>query len=426
MSIDLKNHVITNLRERGVFMIFQILLTLLLPFVTTPEVFGLLSIVLNNIAFALIVTSAGISSALTYYASKPSSNAEQLLRFLTISTLLQLAVITGIELAVWKGTSRFLLWPSNELLFGIAGILLYLGYSLSEKVSAVYNGLLKNRYYIRMSTIFLCLQIIVLALNHYFNIYRDRNASILIVVTCTFIQGLSLFIHFYTSKNDQKQKQKEQTIEWKAYLSFALPAYIANLVQFLATKSDVWLIDFFYTKTEVGYYSFATKLGQMLLILPLMVASIAFPLLTSKKMSTSRFEQIIRITNGGLMMIHVVAIGLGILCIPFIWGEEYIHSINPFLFSLPGYFAQAQIALYAAYFASKASIKTNIQNSLITLSIILILDLFFIPFYGITGGAISFSIANIASSIWMIRKYNLENSSFSIRLLPTKNDLTFI
>lgn len=421
MNIDLKKHVWTNLKEKGLYLFFQIILALLLPFVTNPESFGLLSIIINNITFALIFTGLGFTSALTYHASKKSDETKHLIRFFTVTSLFQFAIICLFELAFRNIQNQFLLWPTNNLFLGLSGIILFTGLSLIEKVSASCNGLLKTGMFIRISSLFLFIQILLLAINHFLKLSVSVLTPILIIVFSTLVQGIILYVYLVSLK--QKNEKDNNPIQWKVHLSFALPAYAANLIQFLATRSDLWLIDFFGTKTEVGYYAFATKLGQLLLVLPLLFASIVFPLLTSGKLTNQTFEKIIRVSNSTVILINIISFLSAVLFIPLIWGDQYVESTVPFAIMIPGFFAQSQITLYAAYFASRSKIRVNIMSSCLTLFILLILDLILIPLMGIRGAAASLTIANIAAAIWIIRKYNTENHKNTFRIFPLKEDL---
>lgn len=424
MNNDLKNYLLTNLRERGLFLVFQIILTLLLPFITTPETFGLLSIIINNISFVLILTSAGIPSALHFYASKRSQDLDELFQCIIVSTIIQLLLICTIEFIIWSYFHRFFMWPSEKILFGILALFFFLGHSLQEKLSATYNGILKYRLFIKISSFFLFVQIVILALNYYFDIFINVFAPIICIIIVTLIQSIVLFYSLFST--NRKGFKGIKSVEWKAYLGFAIPAYIANLIQFLATRSDLWLINYFYNKSEVGYYAFATKIGGLLLFLPILLASILFPLLTSEKVKHESLEKIIKVTNTVLLVVSIPAIVSAIVFIPMIWGDKYLNAIWPFIILLPGYIAQSQTTLYAAFFASISRIKTNMTNSIITFCVFMILSIQFIPEYGIIGAAISLTTANIMGAIWIIRKYNQVTGSLSMRLFLGKQDFIIL
>jgi O-antigen/teichoic acid export membrane protein len=316
------------------------------------------------------------------------------------------------------------MWPSEKILFGILALLFFLGHSLQEKLSATYNGILKYRLFIKISSFFLFVQIVILALNYYFDIFINVFAPIICIIIVTLIQSIVLFYSLFST--NRKGFKGIKSVEWKAYLGFAIPAYMANLIQFLATRSDLWLINYFYNKSEVGYYAFATKIGGLLLFLPILLASILFPLLTSEKVKYESLEKIIKVTNTVLLIVSIPAIVSAIVFIPMIWGDKYLNAIWPFIILLPGYIAQSQTTLYAAFFASISRIKTNMTNSIITFCVFMILSIQFIPEYGIIGAAISLTTANIMGAIWIIRKYNQVTGSLSMRLFLGKQDFIIL
>lgn len=422
MNIDLKKYVIDNFKVRGLFLLFQILLTFILPLTLSPEKFGLLSLVFTNANFVLMLTSLGLPSALNFFASKNPLASYNLFRIHLISSIIQLIIVGSFEWVWYSIKDQFALWPTTSFFLGFSGLIWYLGLTINEKLSGIYNGLLKADLYLKFSSFFLLAQIILLGSNHMFHWWMNENASIYIVIYATCIQGIFISLLFYYSSKNLKQSN----LQFKTYWPYAISAYIANLIQFLATKSDIWLINYFKQKEDVGYYAFATKLGQLFLVLPIMLASIVFPLLSSGKMNKNIFESLIRSMNGFLMISAISALMITPLLIPIFWKGQYNLSIIPLLYIIPGFIAQAQTALYAAYFSSINKIKINILNSIIVLSALYILNIYFLPKYGIVGASISFSIANILGWLVILYQYNKEANSFSFRLIPSTSDLTAV
>lgn len=404
-------------------MLFQILLTLVLPFVTNPESFGLLSILLTNVSFALIFTSLGIPSALTFFTAK-DQDFKNIIRFVYKSTFFQLLFVILVECIARLFWGKFLLWPSSFFEMGILGVVYFCGLSLIEKMFAAYNGLHLATLFVRISSCFLFLQFIALIIYNYIAVVKHPSTPIYIIIAITLFQALYLYAYLLYVHRNVVKNVHHNAIDIQKW-QYALPAYMANLIQFLASRSDIWMIDYFLTKSEVGFYAFATKLGQVILALPLMLASIIFPKLTAGNMTKVDFERLVRWCNGILLSLCILASIGAYIFIPLIWNDEYNRSIWPFILILPGYFAQAQIILYAAYFASKANLKLNMYNSLITLIGIVLFNLLLIHSLKLNGSAISLSLANSIGAFWIISKYNKEEQKYVWRLFPNKLDLAY-
>lgn len=417
MKFDLKKYVIGNFKVRGLFLLFQILLTIILPLTLTPEKFGVLSLVFTNANFAFLLTSFGIPSTLSFYASKKPTHRHQLINILFIASFFQLTLVITIEFIFRYFTHSFLIWPTHSIILGLAGIMWYWAIALNEKLNALYNGLLEVEKYLKINAFFIALQVLLLSGNHYFKWWDNGNTSIYIVISATFLQGLITCLWFYFSIAEKNTEPYD-----KSYFGYAFSAYLANLIQFLAVRSDIWIINYYQSSSAVGYYAFASKLGQFFLVIPVMLAAIVFPLLAAKKITISTLESMIRLMNGILLSIGAIAFLAAHILIPLVWQNKYNGSIITFMLLVPGFIAQAQVCIYAAYYASIAKIKVNILTSLVTFSSLVIVDLLLMPLYGIEGAAIGFTIANIGSAGLMIYLFNKRNELASIRIFPKITD----
>lgn len=422
---DLKNYILTNLRERGLFMIFQIILTIILPIVTTPETFGLLSLIITNVSLALLLTSYGIPTALTFYSAQKPNNIHQLFRLFFYSTIAQFVILCSAEFIFFQLKQSFLIWPSSSFLLGLNGIILFLGFALKDNIVSIYNGILKANFTIRVSAFFLMFEICILLINHYFNLFNDKYATIYILSISSILQSLFLLLYFYFTFLKGQETQTNSTHAKKPLL-YAFASYIENLSFFLYTRVEIWIIEYQLGKVQVGYYSLSTKLAQLYLVLPLLFSSLAFPLLTSKKMELFIFERFMRIINSILIVLMIVGGFVAVFAIPMIWSTQYQESIIPFILVLPAFFARAQTTLYSVYFSSLNKISKNIKVFISLLLLVIILDIILIKKTGIVGAAIALSITELIGAAIMIFLYNKESGSKGTRLFMQKGDIHFV
>jgi O-antigen/teichoic acid export membrane protein len=421
MEGGLKKHFFRNLGSRGIFIFFQAIFNLVLPIVTSPDTFGMFTIVLTNVNFAVLISSAGIPSLLSYHASKYPSSFTSLNRLLVISTIVQLLFITVAEGTSLIIRNTFFIWPSEGMVAGIAGILFFTGIASAEKLSGLYTGYLKIGRYYSIAAVILIGQLLILVLWFVNGSPGSVHIPLFVLVGGYCLLVAILYGVFHLMKN-KEHTRIEHSIEWKAGWLYALPAYLATIVQFMATRVDLWLVDHWLDKTQVGFYALSNQLGQILLLLPMVLASLVFPLLVSGKLKLKQFEVGIRLMNGMLWVFLLLGYLLSPFLIPFIWNNKYNEAIYPVLWILPGFFARAQIALYATYFAAERKISMNIWTSVIGLACVLLGDLLLLPILKIQGAAIALSIAQIFSGIWIIGKYNIHAQTTGYRLWPRKEE----
>ena len=402
-------------------MFFQAIFNLLLPMLISPDTFGLFSIMIANANFAVLLTSAGIPSLLSYNASAQSQSFAGIQQLLFYSTTAQFIVILIAEVIRYTNGHPFLIWPSDQISAGIGGIILFLCIAHTEKLSAIFTGFLRAGNFFLLAAIVGFIQILLLVVWFLFKRPGPATTPLYIIIAANIFLVSTIHIRLY-KKPIAYIYNKTKAINFNAGLLYAFPAYLANLIQFMATRIDLWLIDYWYDKSQVGFYALSNQLGQILMLVPFVLASIAFPMLSNEKIKEEIFAKWIRLMNGVIWIILLCALLLSPMLIRLLWNNRYNDSIVPFLLILPGFFARAQIAVYAAYFAAKRKISVNVWTSVIALFSMVLADIILLPIWQIRGAAIGLSIAQILSAVWLIKQFNMSSKTTGYRLWPLKDD----
>ena len=194
-------------------------------------------------------------------------------------------------------------------------------------------------------------------------------------------------------------------------------------MQFLAMRVDIWLVGYWLGMNQVGFYALSNQLGQILMTVPMVLATLVFPLLNSGKMATKSFEKWIRLMNGVLWIVLLLVCIFSPMLIQLLWNNTYNETIIPFLWTLPGFFARAQIAMYTAFFSAKGHVKINVWASLMSLGCLLVANVFLLPLWKLKGAAIGLSLAQLITAIWMVWNFNKRAKSTGYRLFPNMRDL---
>jgi O-antigen/teichoic acid export membrane protein len=134
---------------------------------------------------------------------------------------------------------------------------------------------------------------------------------------------------------------------------FALKAYVAAACSFLIVRGNVFLLSALKTSTDVGYYSVASQISEVIGILPQSMALVLFPTLITA--TTGRFRTTMRQTVivGAFLAIGCVAMGL--LAEPFIraiFGERFLPAVPILRWMLPGVFFVGLAAIPSQYLAA--------------------------------------------------------------------------
>ncbi len=189
----------------------------------------------------------------------------------------------------------------------------------------------------------------------------------------------------------------------------AWPFAIISALGLLLTNTDVIIISWMGTAADVGVYAAGIRIIQLLYLVPTIVQWSTLPVLSRfARKDDQRFRATFERALGIIFLLSVpLAIGgsiLGTQIMNFIYGPQYIAGgiaftvlMTTIMFDYPGTFISNAIFAY------------DEQRSLIISSAIggimnVILDLAFIPKFGIVGSAFATLIAQIFSNAYLWHK----------------------
>lgn len=190
----------------------------------------------------------------------------------------------------------------------------------------------------------------------------------------------------------------------------ALPIAVVGLVGSLMLNTDIVMLGWMRTATEIGYYSAAQKIIFTLYALPTLVASAAFPTMARLTHDAATFKAFFEkiLTRSFTIAIPVTALGIitAPLVIKLFYGAAYLPATTAYiilLFTIPIAFATPIInnALIAhnsqKHFLAYASIGL-LSNAL--------LNFLLIPPLGINGAALATLITQTLTGLFIWRKSN--------------------
>jgi len=215
-----------------------------------------------------------------------------------------------------------------------------------------------------------------------------------------------------------------------AALRFGLEAYLANLVWTLLLRIDVMLMGYLSGSREVGIYSVAVLLAEMLWYLSRSLATALSPRiaggtgeealrLTQRAARTSFWA----ITLGALALLPVVG-----LLIRATFGAEFLPSVRPFIWLLPGIALGTIASPLSLYFTQQRSRpRINAFAAGVGLVVNVGLNAYLIPRYGASGAAAASSVSYGLVALVLLGFFRRE-PGFSLDLLlrPRAEDLNLI
>ena len=414
---------------RGIYFFTILLLNIVFSRYLKANGAGWVYYLTNWFSLVLLVGSLSMESAVTYYASNKKIHSNKLVWLSVLWTVAVSAVIYILFRVYFVEIKDEEPLTSNQYLFFaltyIGGILLLNFFSamfyaqrdffLPNFIMVVFNILLIG--------LIIWADELKISVNELLNIYF---AFFLMV-------GLTVFLVYSIRNQSWRNISVPSRGEGRMLLRYALLALMANVVFFLVYRVDYWFVRHSPASSPDGYdlgnYIQVSKHGQMLLVLPQIIASAVFPQ-TASEVDRQNVRDTVTLLSRGFVVLYsalIVLIALfGQWLFPFVYGETFNRMYWPMLLILPGIWALSVMILLAAYFSGKGNVKVNIYGGLLSVFIVLAGNYLFTFRYGMIAAAFISTIAYCSYMFFLLyrflKEYQLPLSDFFI---PRKNDLAF-
>jgi O-antigen/teichoic acid export membrane protein len=213
--------------------------------------------------------------------------------------------------------------------------------------------------------------------------------SYLLSIICACLLSVFLIrkitqIRFYLTKNLLRDS-----------LIYGGKVYLANAMSFLNYRLDMLLIALFLTPAAVGFYSIAVGIAEKLFIISGTLAGVLFPKISSLS-SGEASDFTPKVSRHTFFLMIVASLFLAILAQPLIkilFGVNFLPSVLPLLILLPGIIAFGIGGVLAADLSGRGRPEFAFYSSFACLIVNIILNIIFIPKWGIEGAALASSIS---------------------------------
>jgi O-antigen/teichoic acid export membrane protein len=413
---------------RGIYFFTILILNIALARYLKASGAGWVYYLTNWFSLMLLVSSLSMESAVTYYASNrkiPGNRLVWMSFVWTIVVSLVIVIITSIYFGEIKNEDDItknqyiffaLMYISGTLLVNFFSAMFYAqrNFSLPNILMIIFNVLLILFLLFSERTGFNLAQ----SMNVYFGFFL--------------LVGLSLFLAYSLKNKSLGRFALPSFSEYRLLFRYALLALAANIVFFLVYRADYWFVRHspVSSSEDLGNYIQVSKHGQMLLILPQIIASAVFPQ-TASEIDRQNVRDTLSLLSRGFLLFYLIITAIvaviGEWLFPFIYGETFNKMYWPTLIILPGIWALSVMVLLAAYFSGKGNVKINIYGGILSVIIVLAGNYFLTPRFGMIAAAFISTIAYCSYMFFLLnlflKEYNLPMRDFFI---PKRSDLGFL
>jgi O-antigen/teichoic acid export membrane protein len=195
---------------------------------------------------------------------------------------------------------------------------------------------------------------------------------------------------------------------------------LGNIIGFLHYRIDIFLINIFLNPINVGFYSIATALSEKIWLVSQSAGTVLFPKVSSetdekrlKNFTPLICRNVLLITTIGAILLFV----LGHWVIILLYSEKYIDSVLPFKILLIGMITMSGWRILSNDLYGRGRPELNIYISLASVVLNIILNIFWIPNFGIAGAAWATSISYTFAFILIMITYSKISKNSLIKII---------
>lgn len=406
---------------RGLFFASSFLVNILFARFYQASASGLVFYAVTYYTLFIQVLGFSLESGLGFYAAKKAIAASRLITFSLAATM-----VTGIVVAI------FFSWYIPLTFYGISRpfiILSATAFICGNLLTAYTSGIFyAYRNFHVPNIICICINLLLVV----FLLIRGLPSPGTAMHTDIFIhlffysyllQGIVLLAALVTGYADGGRLSFPGTAELKNIWRYSLQASVSNLAFFMLYRIDYWFVQKYCSANDLGNYIQVSKIAQLFLLLPTVIASVVFPLTAGggQKEINRNLKGIafilLCISGTGCMLLAIA----GYWLFPFVYGTSFTGMYIPFLLLMPGILSLSALCPFTAYFAGKNRIGVNIKGALLALLVVIAGDILVIPACGTAGAALVSSIGYITYLVYVLLFYKKEQQLTLAMLLKIGN-----
>lgn len=389
-----------------------------------PEQFGLFSYAQSFVALFSIIATLGLNSIVVRELVKKDYDKDIL-----IGTSFIMMFIASLFVIVLLFVATF--FSSNDtytniLIFIIASATIFQSFNV---IDFYFQSKVLSKYVVYSNIITLIISSIIkiiLILNE-----APLISFVWIVLFDSVILTLG-FIYFYIKNNREFRNWKFDKKIALFLLRDSYPLIIAGVINSVYMKIDQVMIKEILDNTQVGYYSAAVKLSEVWFSIGVIICNSLFPAIVNAKKISEEFyyQRIYKLFLFLVIISYALSITVYFLSdyiILFLYGKEFIEASS--ILSIHIFSA---IFVYLGVSSGRWLIienKTllNLYRNIFGMIVNVVLNIIFIPKYGIVGAAYASLIAYI-SAFYLIDIFQKETrnifylKSKSLLLFKVKNE----
>lgn len=379
-----------------------------------------LSLLLPSLILTLL--NVGIVPATVYHVSKKTVSLRE-----TFNTNVVLGLaIAGAGISVGVLVVCFLrdvVVPGVPLIFLLLGLLILPSNLIYRFVSAIFWGRQKLTQYNILQIVKNILPILTILVSFallgisVFSVMISTVLASLLVAVITFL-WVKKYVGGFSLAVSRSLVKKS--------LTYGLQAHLGNILGFLNYRLDMFLVNIFLNPAALGFYSISVHFAESLWLVSQSAGMVLLPRIAAeteeekrRKMTPLVARTVLWLTAAG----GIVAYFLSSFVIRVLYTDKFLPCVAPFRILLIGITIGSASRVMANDIAARGKPIWNSSISFVALVLNIILNVIWIPRYGISGAAWATSVSYSTTLFLRMLLYaHLSKNSWFTILLPRLED----
>lgn len=372
---------------------------------------GIHSIFIANIQLLTLFFSLSANTGITYYLSTKEISPSKVIGF-TLAIFFLLVALGGVVVFFPLWIDK-LLFPSNydSIIFKFYLFFSFVLTLASTFFSGIFQGFQKYKIINRIAifnSLFNLILFFLLYLHPFFHVFDNELSNVflfsLIVLTTDVLIWLIIYIYVIKIPPNFNISLKEEIYPFMKYLG---TGHLSNVLNFFNYRLDIWFISFYNGMEQLGLYSLAVSVSQLLLMGSNPLVYVLFPYLSSEKNKDKKLDRLAFFSRVNIFILFIAFIFMfifGGFLIPFVYGADFDKCLEAFYIMLFSSFFLGVTKVFATYLASENKVHYNLIATILGFIITLSLNFLLIPIYGIKGAAFTSLFAYLTILIFVSHK----------------------
>jgi O-antigen/teichoic acid export membrane protein len=367
-----------------------------------PEGRGIYAVVLTATELALVMTSLGANKAAVYYLARSPLGGDTIRQTaFTLGLWNGLLQTAGLAVAAWL----LLVWGQADI--PAAAVLAAAPLGILMALRGTWEGFLRgeqrnhevNVVALAYSLCFAA-SLSVAALLGWL---VDAELAIALrspAMAVAAALALALLAH-------QGRRSVTLGVNWptaRALVAYGVPFTLLSLLQTMNHRFDVLLVQSFLDSRQVGYYSIATAVGELIWYLPVAVGFVLIPR-TAAKGEVAAAQEAAALARWTLGLTAISAAGLAIIAAPLLlllYGGAYLGAVDALRLLLVGIVTSTWYLVLGGFLLGQGRIRELLGATLCGLALNIVLNVMLIPRLALVGAALSSTISYTLTGVLVL------------------------